>query len=191
MTIRQVRPSMDFGCRSASAVGARSACALCEGAMGRSKRTDGPSIPRCRDRPAHAWPRLDRARHLARWHFLRCLVATERLALGDDQQAACAQEYVACGFLGQCTRQRVGLFVRNAPAARAWLYRGQLQLAEIAAVSALTGASVKASALTAAGIGADEIAPHGFERASAWRALALALIAPACCLRGARRPWRF
>lgn len=112
-----------------------------------------------------------------------CLVISERLALTMIGEPIALKIMWRAAFSAYALGNALGFSFATAPAARARLYRGHLQPAEVAAVSALTGANVTLSALTVAGaglfIGADEIVRHGFGHAWAWRVLALGLIAPA------------
>lgn len=112
-----------------------------------------------------------------------CLIAAERLALGMIDRPIALGDMWRAAFSAYALGNALGFSFATAPAARAQLYRNQLQPVETAAVSALTGAAVMASALTAAGlgllIGAGDLAHHGFGLDWGWRLLGVALLAPA------------
>ncbi len=111
------------------------------------------------------------------------LIVAEQLALAMIAKPMALKQMWRAAFSAYALGNALGFSFATAPAARARLYRGQLAPSEIAAVSALTGTSVTIAALTAAGlgllIGAEEVARHGFAQALVWRALAIALLAPA------------
>ncbi|MCC6789610.1 MAG: bifunctional lysylphosphatidylglycerol flippase/synthetase MprF [Hyphomonadaceae bacterium] len=111
------------------------------------------------------------------------LIVAERLALDMIGKPIALARMWRAAFSAYALGNALGFSFATAPAARARLYRFDLAAADIAAVSALTGASVMASSLTAAGlglfIGAEEVAFHSFGPAWSWRALAIGLMLPA------------
>jgi phosphatidylglycerol lysyltransferase len=122
-----------------------------------------------------------------------CLIVSERLALNMiGKQLPFARIWrptVAAHALGNA----LGFSFATGPAARARLYKEALSPAEIAAVSALSGAGVFMSAAAVAGAGlliaAPEIAGHGFGHVWLWRVLGFGLVLP--CLTWIIISWRW
>lgn len=110
------------------------------------------------------------------------LIVAEGLALDMIGKPIAFARMWPAAFSAYALGNALGFSFATAPAARARLYRFELTAADTAAVSALTGATVMASALTAAGLGlfvaAEEVAHHACGPAWGWRALAIGLLAP-------------
>jgi phosphatidylglycerol lysyltransferase len=107
----------------------------------------------------------------------------EAIALSMMGRKVSAGRVALASFTAYALGNAVGFSFATAPAIRARLYRDALKPGEIAAISAVTGAGMAASAAAAAGLGllfaAPEIARHSFNHPWIWRVVGAALVAPA------------
>lgn len=118
-----------------------------------------------------------------------CLIGCERIALsilgrGDIPLRRMWRPTFTAYALGNA----VGFSYATVPVARARLYRDHLSGAEIAALSAVTGATVMLAGAAIAGIGllisAEHVAERLFGEPALWRLLGCILVAPVCAWLG-------
>lgn len=111
-----------------------------------------------------------------------CLIISEHFALSMIAKPLPFARMWRPAFAAHALGNALGFSFATGPAARARLYKDLLTPTEVAAVSALSGASVFTAAASTAGVGlllaATEIAGHGFGQVWLWRALGLVLIFP-------------
>lgn len=114
-----------------------------------------------------------------------CLIGCERIALSILGRRDIPMTRIArATFTAYALGNAVGFSYATVPAARAQLFKKDLNAAEIAGLSAITGAAVMIAGAGVAGLGlviaGREIAAATVGEAWMWRLLGAALLAPAC-----------
>lgn len=113
-----------------------------------------------------------------------CLIGCERIALSILGRRDIPMTRIArATFTAYALGNAVGFSYATVPAARAQLFKNDLNAVEIAGLSAITGAAVMIAGSAVAGLGlvvaAREIAESTIGAAWMWRLLGVALLAPA------------
>jgi uncharacterized membrane protein YbhN (UPF0104 family) len=114
-----------------------------------------------------------------------CLIGCERIALSILGRRDIPMTRIArATFTAYALGNAVGFSYATVPAARAQLFKNDLNAAEIAGLSAITGAAVMIAGSAVAGLGllvaGREIAAATVGEAWMWRLLGAALMTPAC-----------
>lgn len=118
-----------------------------------------------------------------------CLIGCERIALSIMGRGNIPLRRMwRPTFTAYALGNAVGFSYATVPVARARLYRNHLGGAEIAALSAITGATVMLAGAAVAGIGllisAEHVAERLFGNAALWRFVGCCLVAPVCAWLG-------